>query len=392
MLSNNLGGELIIYPFPLRLVGVGAYGQSIISFVNALGRITDVFLLGTEEGELIKRYVVDELGESVSPRFNYVKVENERFGIKSNKLFFTASVAEFIEKKKKNNRVFVYTRDLKTLRNLQYRRWRGGDPVWVLEAHQIKSEILCQQGKHHKLKAEKRLEQDVYNKLNVLFPISTMLHRSICRKFDIKHVDGSVLPVGVSDRFFLTENPEKKYDLVYAGGFVKWKGVDVIIDALKNLKDNGRNLSLLMIGGSTEQVDWLNSIIKGRGLGDNVHLTGRLSNRKIPALLETARVGIVTVTYDGDGMLFTSPLKLYEYFATGLSVVAARAPSLQSDIPEELINWAMPECSESYAKAILNALSSPDNNRDERMRFAMSFTWDKRAERVVQSLYSKEDV
>jgi len=386
VLNQNISAPVIVYPFPLSLINVGAYGQSIISFVNALGRQIDVFLLGIDESQQIAQFIPEELGEEVSSGLNYVKVKNKRFGVKSNTLFFTSQVAEFINDVKKNNQVFVYTRDLKTLRNLQYRKWENGAPQWILEAHQIKSEVFCRQGKYKKLKAEVRLEREVYQKLDLLFPISTMLQRSIYRKYDVGHVAGDILPVGVADRFFLSECNEKEYDLVYAGGFVKWKGVEVIVKALKLLKDKGHDLKLLMIGGNEEQVVWMKGLVEKNNLIDNISITGRLNNRKIPAMLAKARVGIVTVTYDGDGMLFTSPLKLYEYLAAGLSVVAARVPVLQADIPENLVNWAIPESPESYSEAVLSALSESTINADDRIQYANKYKWSARAEKVIRML------
>ena len=89
-------------------------------------------------------------------------------------------------------------------------------------------------------------------------------------------------------------------------------------------------------------------------------------------------------------MLFTSPLKLYEYLASGISVVAPSIPSLMTALPDNLVHWAIPGQPDSYSQAILSALEDTSTTKsDKRIQYAMNFTWDKRALKLIDFLNHK---
>ena len=58
-----------------------------------------------------------------------------------------------------------------------------------------------------------------------------------------------------------------------------------------------------------------------------------------------------------------------------------------SALPEGLVYWAVPDNSESYAQAILHALSDDNAEMARRVNYAKKFTWQRRGECLVEFLH-----
>ena len=87
--------------------------------------------------------------------------------------------------------------------------------------------------------------------------------------------------------------------------------------------------------------------------------------------------------YDADGMLFTSPLKLYEYLGSGLKVVVSRLPSIESAISPSLVYYATPENPSDFAQVIMRALDDDAFEANRGKDFASDYTWESRVERFM---------
>ena len=89
-------------------------------------------------------------------------------------------------------------------------------------------------------------------------------------------------------------------------------------------------------------------------------------------------------TYDGDGLLFTSPLKLYEYLGSGLKVVVSRLPAIESAIDQSLVYYATPENPNSFAWEIIRALGDKDFDINKVKEFSKDYTWELRAKNFMR--------
>jgi glycosyltransferase involved in cell wall biosynthesis len=380
----------LIYPYPMHLSNGYTYMLSISQYLNELSNHLQVNLLSLDSREQFSRYLADVVDLQLNPRMHVEAISNRRFGIKSNKLFFSDNVISAVNKRIEADEPKVfYTRDFKQMRAMLKKRDQLSNAKFVFEAHQVLSQNYAREGEYAKAEEMQKLEAFVFENVDALVCITPTLSREITKLFPQASDVRLILPVGFSPSFLAipaSAERECEFDLIYSGNFSKWKGIDYLITALAQVKQEEPDFKTLLIGVNDRERAHYESLIETQGLSENVSLLGRVSHKEIIGYVAKSRMGVLPNSYDGDGLLFTSPLKLYEYLGAGIKVICSRLPPIESTIPADLLYWATPENSESLASAILLAHRDEDHEADKLRRYAEGFTWSKRAARFAEFL------
>ena len=169
----------------------------------------------------------------------------------------------------------------------------------------------------------------------------------------------------------------------YAGHLYPWKGADVLLRALQRLPGVGG----LIVGGLPGESDvariraLASEIVPGR-----VRFAGQVEPPRVAALLREADVLVLPNTPSRVSAAYTSPLKLFEYMASGRPIVASDLPSLREVLRHD-DNAVLVEA--GNAAALADAISRVLGDPALAARLAAAahadagaFTWDRRAERL----------
>jgi glycosyltransferase involved in cell wall biosynthesis len=174
--------------------------------------------------------------------------------------------------------------------------------------------------------------------------------------------------------------------VAYAGHLYPWKGVDVFIEALRDL----RGVQGLIVGGHPLEPDLarVQELAARFGIAARTTFTGLVPPSEVGPLLLDARVLVLPNPASATSATYTSPLKLFEYMAAGRAIVASDLPAFREVLRDDgnalLVEPGNPHL---LAMAIGRLLEHPElADRLARRAFedVSAFTWDRRAERLEE--------
>ncbi|MBK7877275.1 MAG: glycosyltransferase [Planctomycetes bacterium] len=169
--------------------------------------------------------------------------------------------------------------------------------------------------------------------------------------------------------------------VVYTGGLLEWKGVDLLVDAARALPD----AYFVIAGGMDADVKRLRQ--KAGGLA-NVRIDGFQPPERVPLYLAAGDVGVApNRSKPPISARYTSPLKVFESMAAGLPLVASDLPSLRELLTHEKDAWLV---APDDAGALAEGLKKLLGDAALRARLAQAFharasehAWIARARRLL---------
>ncbi len=282
----------------------------------------------------------------------------------------------------------IYTRDFSFLYFLSFLpSFMRPKQKIIFEAHTI----YHQSSKKVNFSMEKR----ALKMADYYISISNGIKNDLIDFFGIKDKDVKVLPDAV-DFSKIKKFLKKKKDLkkkycdncflvLYAGSFKKWKGVDFLLKATPFLKIN--NFKIVLAGLSENEKKYYKNFLKDKKYAEKIYLEKYLSEDDLFALLSVADLGVIPNAKFKIGEKYTSPLKVFEYMAFSLPIVASDLPSLRELLVEEKnALFFEPENSRDLAEKI-NILYKNQALREKMKKNnfikSQNYSWQKRAKEII---------
>lgn len=114
--------------------------------------------------------------------------------------------------------------------------------------------------------------------------------------------------------------PEDAFVVGFTGSLKMWHGVDTLLEAFRAFRAQEPRAHLLICGDGPKR-GWIDGFISGAGLQEAVTMAGWVDHEELPSLI--ARMDVATAPYPASDAHYFSPLKLYEYLAMGIPVLAS---------------------------------------------------------------------
>lgn len=158
-------------------------------------------------------------------------------------------------------------------------------------------------------------------------------------------------------------------------------------DLIRHLAVAHPEWSIVIVGGwRGANANFINSsCIKGLKKTANVHWMGHQPLEMLPNYLKAFDVCLIPYVPDDPFNISCSPLKAYEYLATGKPIVSSSLPSVHEY--SEVIRIGRNH--EEFEKEIILALDEKGELQERRKKLAKDNSWDKRAEETYNILQNQ---
>ncbi len=241
----------------------------------------------------------------------------------------------------------------------------------------------------------KKTEQFVLSHSEAVLTVSELL-KNYAVSTGAKPTAVHVSPNGVNIQNFQTKTATKETKsawelgtgpvIGFVGGLRPWHGVMALPELAEQLHKKHANIKIVIVGEGPLR-SRLKYEFSARRLSENVLFTGAVSHEKVAALIPTFDIAVAPYEKLNHDFYF-SPLKLFEYMACGVAVVAAKAGQIGEIIKHGRTGLLYPPGETPTFIAHCEQLLAEPHLRKEIAQAAAkevrsNYTWDHNASRVL---------
>lgn len=232
--------------------------------------------------------------------------------------------------------------------------------------------------------AGERLMPPVYGNVRVHATSESTAEDLVGRGFPPERI--RVIHNGVDHSFFhpdesVTRTSEPTF--VYVGRLVRYKELDVVLEAMAGLRDRGVPGRLLLAGKGSDR-ERLEGRARALDLGDRVEFLGYVSEERKRRLLRTAWASVYPSPKEGWGITNV------EAAACGTPSVASDSPGLRESVHDGVSGLLVPHGDrEAWASALGRLATDPDLRdrlAEGARRHARRFSWERAADETEADL------
>jgi len=183
---------------------------------------------------------------------------------------------------------------------------------------------------------------------------------------------------------------------IFVGAFRTWHGAIHLVEAIRDLRARGRHdIKAVLIGDGPE----LGRVRRAAEGLEGVTFTGALPHESVPASLAAADAGVAPFDVSAHAPLqwefYWSPLKIFEYMASGLPVIAPRIERLTRIVRDGqegmLYDPAQPGSLASALEQLSNPALRAQLGAAARARVSEHFSWRSHCQALERAMRAARD-
>lgn len=175
--------------------------------------------------------------------------------------------------------------------------------------------------------------------------------------------------------------PLDKKVVMYTGSMFSWKGVETLYDSAKKFSDD---YLFVAVGG---RQTWVDEFKVDHPETINFKILGHKDHNLMPIYLRAADVLVLPNSdLEEVSRICTSPLKLFEYMASGRPIVASDLPSIREIVDEDSAVLVKPSRAEALAEGLRSVLNNPSRSEyisNNSLAKSVYYSWVSRADKII---------
>ncbi len=224
----------------------------------------------------------------------------------------------------------------------------------------------------------KTVEKTGMKRADLVVSVGELLAERRRKEYGLKEV--IVIPNGV-EYHLLSQGQKKKneafYSLLYMGFIGGWSGLDLLLEALSLLKKRKHPLPRIFLAGHTDDFFFRHWQKRAQEQGLPFSYLGRFSYEELAEPLSCATIGWATFPPIALRR-YAFPLKVVEYMAGGLAVIATRDTEAGRLVARHGTGYVIPYEAKSVAQVIQSIYQEPHSFEERRKRtthVASQYDW-----------------
>ena len=177
--------------------------------------------------------------------------------------------------------------------------------------------------------------------------------------------------------------PKERKIILYVGALFDWKGVDTLLKAFHFIP---RDAFIYIVGGSKKDIGAMKEKIE-EACHERVVFVPFVPHEEVAYWLRAADVLVLPNTAKQKvSLYYTSPMKLFEYMASGVPIVASRIPSILEIVDDSSALLAEADNPESFGRVITSVFEKPAvafTAADRAKELVKQYTWHERARKIL---------
>ncbi len=202
------------------------------------------------------------------------------------------------------------------------------------------------------------------------------LHNGFNRLFLMRHPQDAA-----QWRQKLLSSSNRSLLVVYSGALYRFKGINMLIESAKLMP----HVQFVLAGGPNAQVLIYQDLCRQMQI-DNVSFLGFVPQNELASLLQAADA-LAHPHCSGEAATFTSPLKLFDYMASGTPIVSTEIPPLMEFKSSNAVaGWCQPDSPIEFAECLQSVLERYPRKPEgyaQGAAFVQQFSWENRIATIL---------
>ena len=199
----------------------------------------------------------------------------------------------------------------------------------IFDSHELFCEVPELQESPAKKWIWETLEKWIVPKLRHCITVNDSIAGIFEKKYGVKfhavrNISDPLLPETYKSRAELNLPENKRIVLLQGAGINIDRGAEELVEAMKQVDD-----TLLLIIGSGDVWNKLESTVEKEGLGEKVKLIRRIPKEQLVHFTANADIGISIDKNTNPNYYYSLPNKIFDYLQAGLPVLASRLPEIE---------------------------------------------------------------